>query len=563
MSTNGKRPAPVDVLIVGAGASGGTAAKVLAEAGLKVVALERGPWLRPAEHFSGDEIKYVNRNYVWPDAKLSPRTVREDEHSKSELFPFSPVPQLVGGGTVHWAGWLPRPMPSDFRQRSLHGDIDGANLADWPITYDDLEPYLSKVEWEFGCTGLDGADAYAPPRSTKYPSPPAPPTRFGKKFYEGCEKLGINAFPLPHAMVSTAHKGRNPANWTGFWNQYGDPSTTRSSTLTSFIPEALATGNFELRPDCYVREITLHPDGRAKGAVYIDGDGLEVEQQASIVILCQGAIESSRLLQLSTSNLFPDGLANSSGQVGRNATFHEYLFAVGLFDRRVDEPLKPYAGYYISGGSMQFYETDESRGHIGGCIIASSQVTHPINWVFPGRPLWGSASKDADRDFYNHAMKIGLILHDMPVESNGVDLDPDVKDAWGLPVARITHKPHPNDVAMAKWQVDKNVEILEAAGAYTTIPVYLERSTGNTCHQHGTLRMGTDPSKTVLNEWCQAHDVANLYVLDGSCFPTSLGVNPTLTLMANAWRCCEYIAEVHANGRSESLAHPVKAKEGT
>ncbi len=554
MAANGRKPEPVDVVIVGVGATGGTAAKVLAEAGLKVVGLERGPWLRPEEHFSGDEIKFVNRNYFWQDARLTPRTVRESEDAPTELFPFSPSPQMVGGGTVHWAGWLPRPKPSDFRQRSLHGDIDGASLADWPISYDDLEPYLGKVEWEFGVTGLDGADKFAPPRSTQYPSPPAPPTRFGKKFYEGCEKLGINAFPLPHAMVSTPHKGRNPANWTGFWNQYGDPTTTRSSTLTSFVPEAVATGNFELRADCYVTQVTVGADGHAKSVIYTDEAGLEYEQEASIIILAQGAIESARLLLLSASSGHRDGLANSSGLVGKNATFHEYLFAVGLFDRRVDEPLKPYAGYYISGGSMQFYETDEDRGHIGGCIIASSQVAHPINWVFPGRPLWGVPAKDADRDFYNHAMKIGLILHDMPVETNRVDLDPTVKDAWGLPAPRITHKPHPNDIAMAKWQVDKNVEILEAAGAYATVPVYLERSTGNTCHQHGTARMGTNPATSVLDKWCRAHDVDNLFVLDGSSLPTSLGVNPTLTMMANAWRCSEYIAEVQAKGRAKSLS---------
>lgn len=549
-----RKPEPVDVCIVGTGATGGTAAKVLSEAGLKVVGFDRGPWLRPKEHFSGDEIKFVNRNYVWPDSKLKPRTVRPDEDTESELFQFSPSPQLVGGGTVHWAGWVPRPRESDFIQHSLHGDIDGANLADWPIRYDDLEPYLTKVEWEFGVSGLAGADKYEPPRSKGYPSPPLPPTRFGKKFYEGCEKLGINGFPIPHAMVTTPHKGRDPSNWTGFWNQYGDPTTTRSSTLTTFIPEALATGRYELRPDCYVREVILREDGQAKGVIYIDSEGREVEQEASIVILCLGALESARLLLMSKSNQFPDGLANSSGQVGKNATFHEYLFAVGLFDKEEHEPLNGWTGNYISGGTFEFYETMEERGHIGGCLISASQVCHPINWILPGRPAWGGAMKDADRDFFNYAMKIGLILHDMPVESNRVDLDPDVKDAWGLPVARTTHAPHPNDVSMAKWQVDKNAEILEAAGASRTIPVYLERSTGNTCHQHGTARMGTDPSKTVLNEWCQAHDVENLYVLDGSCFPTATGVNPTLTMMANAWRCCEYIAEVHAKDRQERRA---------
>lgn len=549
-----RNPDPVDVIVVGLGASGGTAAKVLSEAGLSVVGLERGPWLRPREHFSGDELKFVNRNYIWPDVKLNPRTVRDDEHSPSELFPFSPSPQMVGAGTVHWAGWLPRPMPSDFVQRSLHGDIDGASLADWPIGYDDLEPYLTKVEWEFGCTGLAAANKHEPPRSRPYPTAPLPPTRWAKKFYEGCAKLGINAYPIPQAMVTEPHKGRDPSNWTGFWNQYGDPTTTRSSTLTTFVPEALATGRFELRSDCYVREITLRPDGRAKGVIYIDAEGHEVEQEANVIVLCLGALESARLLLLSQCKGSPDGLANSSGLVGKNATFHEYLFAVGLFDKQIDDPLHGFAGNYISGGSFEFYETDESRGHVGGCLIAASQIGHPINWVFPGRPLWGSAMKDADRDFYNHAMKIGLILHDMPVESNRVELDPDVKDAWGLPAARITHKPHPNDVHMAKWQVDKNAEILEAAGAAKTIPVYLERSTGNTCHQHGTARMGTDPSASVLNEWCQAHDVDNLFILDGSGFPTSTGVNPTLTIMANAWRCCEYISRVHLRGGDERQA---------
>ena len=544
-----RKPEPVDAVVVGAGASGGTVAKVLCEGGLKVVALERGPWLDNTKHFSGDELKYINRNYVWPDQKISPRTYRPDEHTDAVPMPFSPSPQLVGGGTTHWAGWLPRPMPSDFRMRSLHGDIDGAALADWPISYDDLEPYLTRVEWEFGCTGLAGSDRNEPPRSKGYPTAPPPPTAFGKAFHDGCNALGINAFPVPHASISEPYKGREPKNFTGFWNQYGDPSSMRSSTATTFIPEALATGNLELRPDAYVREITVGGDGRAKSVIYENVDGSLVEQEASLVILCQGAIESARLMLLSLSNVFPEGIANSSGLVGKFATFHEYLFAIGLFDRNLHDPLHGFTGHYISSGTMDFYETDEDRGHIGGCLITASQTGQPVNWLFPGRPAWGIAAKNADRDFFDHAMKIGLILHDMPVESNRVDLDPEVVDAWGLPVARITHKPHPNDLAMADWQVEKNIEILEAAGAVTTIPVHLERSTGNTCHQHGTARMGEDPSASVLDSWCRAHDVDNLYVLDGASFPTAMGVNPTLTIMANAWRCCDYILAEHRKGR--------------
>jgi choline dehydrogenase-like flavoprotein len=547
-----RKPDRVDAVVVGVGASGATAAKVLCEAGMKVVGLDRGPWLRPQEHFSGDEVKFVNRFYLWPDPRLLPRTVRVDESERAELAPFSMVPQMVGGGTVHWAGWMPRPRESDFMLRSLHGPIDGSSLVDWPIRYEHLEPYLSLVEWEFGICGLDGADRHAPFRSRPYPSRPVPPTRFGKRFYEACNRLGINAAPIPQALVTTPHKGREGTNWTGFWNAYGDPTSTRSTTLTSFVPEAVATGNFELRPDCYVREVALGPDGRARGVIYVDLDGFEVEQEADLVILCLGAIESARLMLLSQSPTFPDGIANSSGQLGGNATFHEYLFTLGLF---ADEPIHGFAGHYISGGSFEFYETDEDRGHIGGAFIGASQVTQPVNWYFPGRPEWGQAAKDADRHFYNNAMKIGHTLHDLPVESNRVDLDPDVKDPWGLPAARITHRSHPNDLRLARWQATKNTEILEAAGARKTISVSPElgRSTGNSCHQHGTARMGTDPAASVLNEFCQAHDVDNLFVLDGSPFPTATGVNPTLTIMANAWRCSDYIAEVYAKGRDERL----------
>jgi choline dehydrogenase-like flavoprotein len=549
-----RKPDPVDAIVVGLGATGGTAVKVLCEAGLKVVGFDRGPWLKAHEQYSGDELKYVNRNYLWPDPDLFPRTLRHDEDSVAERFPFSPTPQLVGGGTNHWAGWVPRPRESDFKLRSLHGDLPGASLADWPITYDDLEPYLTKVEWEFGVAGIAGADKYEPWRSKPYPSAPLRPTRYGKRFYDACNTLGINAFPLPHAMVTNDHKGRDPFNKTSFWNQYGDPSGARSNTLTTFIPEAVATGNLDLRSECFVREVKVGKDGRATGVVYIDADGHEVEQDAKVVILALGAIESARLMLMSRSPEHPDGLGNSSGLVGKNATFHEYLFAVGLFDQEIDDPLYGWAGNYISGGSLEFYETDENRGHLGGCIISASQTCHPANWVFPGRPSWGEALKDADRNYFNFAMKIGLILHDLPVEANRVDLDPTVKDAWGLPVARITHRPHANDVAMGKWQVDKNVEILEAAGARKTVPVYLDRMTGNTCHQHGTVRMGTDPAKSALNEWCQSHDVENLFVVDGAAFPTSLGVNPTLTMMANAWRSCEYIAGTYSRGRAERLA---------
>lgn len=544
-----KKPEPVEVLIIGAGASGGTAAKVFTEAGIRVVALDRGPFLRN-EQFSGDELKYLNRNYVWPDPQLKPRTYRPDEESPEEEVQFSPTPQGVGGGTIHWGGIVPRMTEDDFRLRSLHGDIPGASLVDWPIEYGDLEPYYTRVEWELGTSGLAGANRWEGPRSKGYPTKPVELTHYGRVFAQAMKKMGQSTFPIPQAMVTEPYRGRNAHVNSGFWQQYGDPVGAKSSTANTFIPDALATGLLDLRPDCYVREIILHPDGTAKGVIYTDADGNEVEQLADIVICCAGAIETTRLLQLSKSATHANGLANSSGLLGANATFHEYLFAIGLFDKEVVDPLYPWAGHYMNTMSFDYYQTDYDRGHMLGTLIFASMLGHPVNWTFPGRPTWGQASKDADRDLFNHSMKLGVMVQDLPVESNRVDLDPNVVDAWGLPVARITHTPHANDFAQAKWQVAKNMEILEVAGASKIIPVNLEKITGNCCHEMGTARMGNDPSKSVVDKWCQTHDVPNLYIFDGSFFPTSTGVNPTLTIMANAWRCTERIIHVRGKGRT-------------
>ncbi len=544
-----KKPEPAEVLIIGAGASGGTAAKVFTEAGIRVVALDRGPFLRN-EQFSGDELKYLNRNYVWPDPQLKPRTYRPDEESPEEEVQFSPTPQGVGGGTIHWGGIVPRMTEDDFRLRSLHGDIPGASLVDWPIEYGDLEPYYTRVEWELGTSGLAGANRWEGPRSKGYPTKPVELTHYGRVFAQAMKKMGQSTFPIPQAMVTEPYRGRNAHVNSGFWQQYGDPVGAKSSTANTFIPDALATGLLDLRPDCYVREIILNPNGTAKGVIYTDADGNEVEQLADIVICCAGAIETTRLLQLSKSATHANGLANSSGLLGANATFHEYLFAIGLFDKEVVDPLYPWAGHYMNTMSFDYYHTDYDRGHMLGTLIFASMLGHPVNWTFPGRPTWGQASKDADRDLFNHSMKLGVMVQDLPVESNRVDLDPNVVDAWGLPVARITHTPHANDFAQAKWQVAKNMEILEVAGASKIIPVNLEKITGNCCHEMGTARMGDDPSKSVVDKWCQTHDVPNLYIFDGSFFPTSTGVNPTLTIMANAWRCTERIINVRGKGRT-------------
>ena len=329
---------------------------------------------------------------------------------------------------------------------------------------------------------------------------------------------------------------------SAFAQQHGDPTGTRSSALNVFVPDALARGRYDLKPGCYVRELALDGEGRVKGAVYQDEDGETHEQTADLFILACGAVETARLLLLSSSGRHPNGLANGSDLVGRNVTFHEYSAAIGTFE----DPIHAWAGGgYVSASSFQHYGHDPSRGHAGGGHIAAAGVgiPLPINWHLPGRPTWGAEAKRVDREAFNHSMAVAMVVHDMPQHDNRVDLDDEVVDHWGLPVARVTLSPHENDLAMGRYLIDRNAEILEAAGAKTVDRVYIDRVTGNCSHQHGTTRMGDDPDASVLNRWCRAHEVENLYVVDGGPFPTGTGANPTLTIMANAWRVCEAIAD--------------------
>lgn len=534
------KPDPVGVCIIGGGASASTVAKVFTQAGRRVLILERGPWKRFAD-FGADELANINRHYLTPDPKLDPRTVRHSEDEVAKRKEFAPTPYLVGGGTTHWAGWVPRMLECDFKQRSLHGEIDGASLADWPITYNDLEPFYSKVEWALGVSGRSGANAHESHRSCEYPLSPLPSTRYSRKFEAGCGKLGWNSFPMPTAQLSGQYGARKATVQTAHVNFIGDPTGTRSGVLATFVPEAEATGRMELRPNCYVKELIVDKTGRITSAIYEDADGNTVEQHAETFVLACNAIESARLLLMSTSSLFPDGLANHNGLVGRNLTTHEYTEAIGVFD---DELLFPWAGGgFITSSTFEFYETDYDRGFVGGGHIAagSAGIALPANWTLPGRPAWGVEAKKFDRDFYNRGMSAGIVLGDLPRHTNRVDLDPDVTDSYGLPVARITHQAHENDIAQANYLVDRCGEILDAAGATTVWRNYIQELTGNSRHQHGTLRMGDDEATSIVDKWCRSHSVPNLHVVDGSSFPTSGGVNPTLTIMANAWRVAEHM----------------------
>jgi choline dehydrogenase-like flavoprotein len=549
------KPRRAEVCIIGGGASGATAAKVLTEAGAHVVMLERGPW-RQAGDFSPDELANVNRYFLTPDPRLHPRTHRSFESEEARITRFSPTPYIVGGGTSHWTGWVPRMLEVDFEMRSRHGDIPGADLVDWPISYDDLEPFYDKVEWSLGVSGEAGANVHEAPRRRGYPLPPLPRTRYAKRFQDGCDEAGINSFLMPIAMRSAPFGGRPKTVQSAFVQTMGDPSGTRGGAAQTFIPDAVATGRLDLRPNCSVRELEVDRSGRITAAIYEDADGRTFAQEADVFVLACNAIESARLLLLSRSAAHPDGLGNHSGYVGRCLTLHEYTEAIGVFDG--GEPLYPWAGGgYISAGTAEYYATDESRGFIGGGLIAAGSAGFPlpINWALPEKPAWGAEAKRIDQAYFNRSMSAGIVLQDLPQARNRVDLDPDVRDAWGLPVARVTHRAHENDLAMANWLVDRCGEILDAAGATKVWRNYISEITGNAVHQHGTLRMGDDPERSVVDPGCRAHSVPNLYVVDGSVFPTPSGVNPTLTIMANAWRVADGMVRARRAGAGSSGAH--------
>jgi choline dehydrogenase-like flavoprotein len=537
----------VDFAIVGSGAAGGVLAKELSSNGFRVVVLEQGPYLRP-EDFSHDEVKVFVQHQLTNDSNLQPTTFRKSSTDKARVQPSVMYGRCVGGSSVHFTANFWRFHEIDFVERSKVGEIPGANFVDWPITYNDLEPYYTKVEWEVGVSGLAGASPFDPPRSKAYPMPPLPVKGSGVVFEKAAWKLGYHPFPAPMAILSQPRPGRDSCVACGFCLGFGCEVGAKSSSLSSMIPLAEATGRCEIRPNSYVHRIAVDKSGRATGVEYFDANRITQLQRAKAVLLCANGAETPRLLLLSSCPQFSDGLANSSGMVGKNLMPNSGTVAFGVFE----EPLNDYKGFAVSRVLHDFYELDHDKmGFYGGGGLDARFDFTPgafaMGGLPPGTPRWGKEYKKALRQNFTRTLEIFCHATSLPVETNSFSLDPDVKDAWGLPALRMTFRDHPNDLKMMEWMKDRAMEILDAAGAKTKwcAPVQEQEFA---VHLLGTCRMGNDAKTSVINSDHRTHDVPNLFVCDGSSLVTSGRGQPTMTIQALAFRAADRITNLAKRG---------------
>ena len=514
---------PVDVLIVGSGAAGAAFAWSLAETRMNILCLEQGDWMKP-ESYPGMRMDWEVRQLG--DFALSPnaRGRREDYPVNDSASPIqTSMFNAVGGSTIMYAAHFPRFHPSDFRVKTLDGVAD-----DWPVDYQRLAPFYDINAHMMGVSGLAGDPAY-PPKDV--PLPPVTLGKLGETMAKGFNQLGWHWWPSDSAITTQKYEGRAPCINAGTC-LLGCAQGAKASTDITYWPAALRQG-VRLKTRCRVREITVAENGMVDGVMYSDADGVERRPKAHVVVLACNGIGTPRLLLHSRSTLFPDGLANRSGLVGKNLMFHPYAMVLGVFDEAL-EGYKGPTGCCIM--SQEFYETDLSRGFVRGysfeILRGFGPVSTAMRGMMWGRLPWGADHHRAYADLFDRTAGMVVICEDLPEASNCVTLDPDLTDSDGIPAPKVTYRLSENSNRMLEHCVARAKEVLEAAGAKETIAEAQLPFAG--WHLMGTARMGTDTKTSVVNEWGRCHDVRNLFIIDGSIFVTAAGVNPTNTIQALA-----------------------------
>ena len=532
----------VDFVVVGSGASGGVIARELSLAGFTVLVLEQGPRLSPSD-FEHDELKYTYMAGITNSPVSNPQTFRRNAASPGEQRLGANAliyARIVGGSSTHFTANYWRFHEIDFKERSVLGSISGTGFADWPISYEELEPYYTKVEWDVGVSGLAGAHPFEPPRSKPYPMPPLPVKSSGVLLERGARKLGLHPFPAPMAINSQVYRGRPACVSCGFCIGFGCEVMAKSSALYNMIPEAEETGRCEVRPESYVFRVETNDRGRATGVHYFDREKRTRFQKARAVIVSANGAETPRLLLNSANARFPQGLANSSGMVGKHLMFNGQTNAHAVFEHELNE----HKSVQVTRVVHDFYDSDPRRGFYGGGGIDARIGRQPIGWALASGgdlPRWGAPLKARLAAFPRSMVAAGHTTS-LPLETNSVSLDRNLKDAWGIPAMCVTYKDHPDDLAIAKFMLDRSVEIMHAAGAQKVWTEAVAESI-RSVHLLGTCRMGNDPATSVIDKHHRTHDVPNLFLCDGSSFVTSGRGQPTMTIQALAFRAADHIAQ--------------------
>ncbi len=546
----------VDFVIIGSGAAGGIMAKQLSTAGFKIVVLEQGGWGKYGKEQEYTKDEWLNDN-PGPDDRLMSNpsrqrnTFRRNEKEKAQAGTHS-YGCVVGGGTVTYGGSSWRHLPWEFNEVSTVGPVAGSGLADWPISYEEIEPYYTMAEWEMGISGQRVNSPFVAPMSKDYPVGPMPIKASGALFKIGAAKLGWTVVNGPIAIISKPYHGRSACVNCGMCSGFGCHVKARSSSAVAMLPIAEKTGNCEIRVKSYVREISTDASGKVTGVVYFDANKKEIFQKAKNVVLSANGSETPRLLLLSKSARFPEGLANSSDVVGRYLMLGNGANASALFEH----PLNDYKGVVTGAGIVDFVATDPKRGYYGGGRMTARGFDTPISYglrgLQPGSARWGTLYKKALQEEANHKMSVACFVTQLPLATNRVDLDPDVKDEWGLPAMRITSTSHPDDFKNMEFFRQRSIEILEAAGAKKVWSSPPNDSRGG-AHNRGTCRMGNDPTTSVVNKFHRAHDVPNLFIVDGSNLVTGGRNHPTMTIQALAFRAADNIIKAAKVGQLTRL----------
>ncbi len=536
----------VNAVVVGAGAAGGVVAKELATAGLSVVLLERGRWQTFDDHDHDELISQrttVLGNAFGPDDERHRRVVRLGDRFQTVLpseGAYGNNAGCVGGGTLSYGAMAWRFMEQDFRMRSIYGCPEGSTLEDWPITYHDLEPFYEKAEQEIGVAGDADANPFQAPRRKPYPMPPFAYNTEGRLLEASARRLGFHPFPLPMLRNSVPRDGRAACIHCRSCVGFACEVQAKCGTQNTVIPAAIRTGNCRVFTGCVAKEVLTDARGRATGVAYFDPRDRLQRQEADLVVISASATESARLLLNSKSRLFPAGLGNRYDWVGRNLQGHAYSGAYGLFEQETYDDVG--AGATI--GICDF--NHGNPGIRGGAMLANEFIRLPYlftNVRPPGSARWGRGHKEFQRKYYRRSVGVQGPIQEMPVFESRVEVDPVVKDHWGIPVARISGSRHPHDVEIGQFMAEKAELWLKETGAGQTWRRVAGRGVSGGQHQAGTCRMGNDPKTSVVDAHCRVHDVDNLYVVDGSVHVTNGGFNPVLTIMALGYWASSHIVK--------------------